>query len=316
MSTDIFNWENQKENLNSVARIEEYKVDERFYKIPKDKDGKSIAMVRFLPFVNKDMQVVPYIAYKQIGSKRILNGEIKWLIAKSPSSIDLPCPINEVYMTLMRSGDEAKQKLAKELFRPRLVHIANIQVIKDPVNPENEGQFRLFEFGLQVRQLFEKWNNPSQSEMKVQGIQKRNAFDPINGHDVILKLLKDASQPIPTWNNSEISPSPKVAIDGVDTVNKYVEFCQNNLVDLSEFLKPDWYPSYESLEEKLLTFYPDIKQITDSSSYSSPTKTVSADWGNVTEKEVAMPTESKPTSIAPVAPTAPQSDSDNLAWMD
>lgn len=113
--------------------------DERFWSAELDKAGNGSAVIRFLPFPEGETE--NYAKYFQYSFQE--NG--RWLWAISPLTIGKPDPINELLDPLWK-GTEEDKKVARRRGKKKK-YVANIYVVKDPANPENEGKNFLFRFG-------------------------------------------------------------------------------------------------------------------------------------------------------------------------
>ncbi len=123
--------------------------DEGFWKPTRDKAGNATATIRFLPaLTDEDLFYEQYYTHSwQQGGK---GG--KWYIENCPTSIGITdgCPVcamnKEVYSSMPK--DQAT-KIAGARTRKQ-VFVANILVVKDPANPENDGKVFLFKFGKKI----------------------------------------------------------------------------------------------------------------------------------------------------------------------
>ena len=70
--------------------------------------------------------------------------------------------MSEYNSTLWNNGTETGKEQARKQKR-RLSYIANIYVVKDPANPENEGTVRLYKFG---KKIFDKLNEKMNPEFE------------------------------------------------------------------------------------------------------------------------------------------------------
>lgn len=284
----MFDWAEQAKNLEGVAKVGGYTPDERYWKMPFDKaTGGGIAVVRFLPFfAEAKNKPVMFVGYKALSAQRVVEGKTRYLIGKSPASIGKPCPVEEARNKLMKMGgaigDEATKILA---YKNR--YVANVMVVKDPLNPDNDGKIFLYEFGGNIVQKLQEWASPSKIDLQM-GAEPKNAFDPISGYNVKLKLAKDGKA-FPNYNGSEIAPTAGLAIQGVDTPEKYIAWAKENLLDLDAmFVRSDAeYNSYEELKDKLNFLYPEVNFDTPTASVSQPAP-AKAEWGepSVTQVEV------------------------------
>lgn len=314
--SNMFDWAEQAKNLDGVAKVGGYTPDERYWKMPFDKaSGVGVAIVRFLPFfAEAKQQPVMFIGYKGLSGQRIIEGKTRYLIGKSPASVGKPCPIEEAKNKLIKMGGSLADEANKVLgYKNR--YVANVMVMNDPQNPENNGKIFLYEFGANIVQKIQEWASPSKVDLQM-GAEPKNAFDPLQGFNVKLKLIKEGKN-IPNYNSSEISPAPSLAIEGVDTPEKYIAWAKQNLTDLDAmFVRGDAeYNTYEELKDKLNFIYPEINFDDAEISVKQPTPAPKAEWGEprVTQKAVEVEMEDVSEAFGIVKNTAATSED---SWLN
>lgn len=206
--------------------------DDRFWKIQGDKAGNGTATIRFLPRVEGDE--LPWV---RIFSHGFQGPTGKWYIENSLTTIGEQDPVSELNSTLWNSGVEANKKIAQKQKR-RLSYIANILVVNDPKNPENNGKVFLFKFGKKIfDKIMDKARPTFEDEKPV------NVFDFWEGANFKLRMRKKDgftnydesifSEPCPLGSDEEI-------VAAADTQYK-----------LSEFTDPKNFKSYDELKRKL-----------------------------------------------------------------
>ena len=162
-----------------------------------------------------------------------------WYIEECPTTVGKKCPVCEYNSTLWNSGIEANKEIARKQKR-RLVYMSNVLIIKDPANPGNEGQVRLFKYG---KKIFDKVNdlmNPQfEDETPV------NPFDLWEGANFRLKIRK-----VDGFNNFDKSEfdSPSALFDGND---EQLEALWRKEYPLSEFTDETKFKSFDDLKSRL-----------------------------------------------------------------
>lgn len=226
-------------------------VDDRFWKLSKDDNGKGSAIIRLLTDKNK----IPYVRLFCYNSKKPIkvknDTKYVWLIADSPASINLADPIQEHYFELKNSGDEK----TAEFFKRKVKYITNIMVIKDPANPENNGKVFLFEFGQKLLTKFTNWMQPSDTEIQL-GETPKELFNPLKGHDIKLVITKQDSG-FYAYDETSIMSTPTRLNNLPDDENgleQIKDILVNKTYDLSEFQQPEHFLSYDELKAKLERF--------------------------------------------------------------
>ena len=171
----------QVEKMNSSGSN---KDDDRFWKPVMDKSGVGSAVIRFLPA--PEGSELPWV---QVWS-HAFQGPGGWLIDNCLTTVGGTCPVCEKNRVLWNSGSDADKEEARKQKR-KLSYYANIYVVKDPANPQNEGKVFLYKFG---KKIFDKIMGAMQPEFDDD--EPINPFDFWEGANFKLKLKKVAGY----WN--------------------------------------------------------------------------------------------------------------------
>ena len=91
-----------------------------------------------------------------------LQGSGGWFIENSLTTLGQKDPVSEYNSQLWNSGLESDKDVARKQKR-KLSYYSNIYVVKDPVNPDNEGKVFLFKFG---KKIFDKITAAMQPEFE------------------------------------------------------------------------------------------------------------------------------------------------------
>lgn len=220
--------------------------DERFYTLPKNKDGSGQAVIALLPDAHKHsiIKLFKINTTIQHGGKRAFCSE--W----SPKSIGLPCPFNETYLNHYDEDPDLARR-----FKPQEKWVCNIKVIKDPAEPKNEGKIFLYEMSKTMAQMIE--NTLKLSEIDIQmGMQRKEIFNPLKGWVLNLKCFKKPENGITDYSSSSFTQLPNGAtIYGgpiTDEIkNRCIEEIKTKCYDLGDFMKPEAFSSYENLTKQL-----------------------------------------------------------------
>ncbi len=162
--------------------------------------------------------------------------EGRWFIEDCPHTIGEKCPICE-YSSALWTSDE---KTARAFWRKK-GYIANILVVQDEANPENEGKVFLFKFGKSIYDMIMAAVAPEDEDD-----ESLNVFDFDEGYDFKLKLVQKAGYN--NYDKSKFAMKPS-EIAGGDV--KAQEEIFNSIHDLSEFGDPERFKSYDELAKKL-----------------------------------------------------------------
>ena len=121
----------------------------------------------------------------------------------------------------------------------KLSYYANVYVVKDSSNPENEGQVKLYKFG---KKIFDKITASMQPEFDDE--EAINPFDFWQGANFKLKIKQVAG----FWNydSSEFGKVEALLADDAELEKIY-----DKIYDLSEFTAADQFKSYDELKSRL-----------------------------------------------------------------
>ena len=131
-------------------------VDERLWKPEVDKGGNGYAVLRFLPA--PDGEDIPWAKMYS----HAFQGPGGWYIENSLTTTGGKDPVSEHNRELWNSGNESDKDVVRKQKR-KLSYYANIYVVKDPTNPQNEGGVFLYKFG---KKIFDKVMEAMQPEFE------------------------------------------------------------------------------------------------------------------------------------------------------
>ena len=209
-------------------------TDERLWKPAVDKAGIGYAVIRFLPaHANCELP------WTQVWS-HAFQGPGGWYIENSLTTLGKDDPVGELNRSLWNSGRESDKDIARKQKR-KLSYYANVYVVKDSTNPENEGEVKLYKFG---KKIFDKITAAMQPEFDDE--EAINPFDFWKGANFKLKIKQVAG----FWNydSSEFGKVEALLDDDAELEKIY-----DKIYDLSEFTAPDQFKTYEQLKSRLDT---------------------------------------------------------------
>ena len=206
--------------------------DENLWKPTVDKAGNGYAVIRFLP----SEADVPWVRYWDHGFKGPTG---KWYIEKSLTSIGQNDPLGELNNRLWNTGNEEDRETVRKQKR-RLHYVVNILVLSDPSAPENEGKVFKYQFG---KKIFDKIQDLMQPQFP--GETPVDPFDVWQGADFQLKIRN--VEGYRNYDRSEFK-APSQLFDG-DEVQ--LQAVLNQLHDITEYVDPANYKSYDELKAKL-----------------------------------------------------------------
>ena len=207
-------------------------ADERLWKPEVDKTGNGYAVIRFLPAPEGED-----IPWAKVYS-HAFQGPGGWYIENSLTTTGGKDPVSEHNRELWNSGNESDKDVVRRQKR-KLSYYANIYVVKDPTNPQNEGGVFLYKFG---KKIFDKIMEAMQPEFEDES--PINPFDFWQGANFKLKIVKKDGY----WNYDKsefdtVSP----LLDDEDALEALWKK-QYSLVALTA---ADQFKSYDDLQKRL-----------------------------------------------------------------
>lgn len=211
--------------------------DERFWEYKADDKGNYYGEIRFLPTIEgEDSPMI--LLYRHFYKSSIG----RWYVNNCPTTLGVgnDCPVCEANTEYLKQfgGWDSADNSAKEFVRNRKRDqnfIANIYVVKDPANPENEGKVFLFKFGVKIHNKIMNAIKPKFADEK--------AIDPFNfwsGATFKLKVSKVDGQT--TYDNCEFhDPAPLLDDDTV------LERIYNSQYSLTDLISKDKFKPIEKL---------------------------------------------------------------------
>ena len=253
--------------------------EDNFWKPEVDKAGNGYAVIRFLPQPSVDGDdALPWAKVFNHG----FQGPGGWYIENSLTTLGQKDPVSEYNSQLWNSGIEANKEVARKQKR-RLSYIANIYVVEDSKNPQNEGKVFLYKFGKKIFDKITEAMNPAFEDEKAV-----NPFDLWVGANFKLKIRK--VEGYQNYDKSEFeSPSPLLSDD------EKLEAIWKKEYSLKEFLAPENFKSYDELKARL-------------------DKVLGLDGSPVVAKTTVEQAKAMPRKPAPAEDAGIAEDDDDLAY--
>ncbi len=205
-------------------------ANDRYWKPTRDKSGNGYAVIRFLPAPNgEDM---PFIMKWSHSFQHPNTG--KYYIEDSRTTINEKDPVGEYNQKIWATGLQSHQEFVKKYSKRRLHYIANILVINDSANPENNGKVFLYDFG---KKIYNKINSAMNPEFPDD--PRINPFDPWEGANFKLKI-----KTVDKFPNYDASEFDNVSAIGTD---EEIERIWKSEYSLKEIIDPKNFKSYDQL---------------------------------------------------------------------
>ena len=219
------------EKLNAAAGAKQSFVDDRYWKLERDKSSNGYAIIRFLDSPEKED--FPFVKIYTHGFK----GKGGWYIENSLTTIDQQDPVSEANSELWNSGIDSNKQIARDRKR-RLQYISNIYVVQDQAHPENEGKVFLFKYGKSIFDMIQAAGEPQfEDESPV------NVFNLFNGANFKLKARK--ADGFVKYDKSTFEESSQWLKDESEMETLY-----NGLYSLEAEIAEDKFKSYDELKKK------------------------------------------------------------------
>jgi len=227
------NFESLMKEVEKLDQPKKSHKDEREWKPTVDAAGNGYSVIRFLPAPKgEDM---PWVQRWDHGFQ---GPSGKWYIENSLTTLKQSDPVSELNSELWATGVEANKDIARKQKR-RLSYYANILVVDDPKNPENNGQVFLYKFG---KKIFDKIKDVMQPEF--QDETPRNPFDFWEGANFKLKIRQ--VEGYRNYDKSEFDDSSAIADDDAT-----IEAIWDKQYSIAEYIDPKNFKSYDELKKHL-----------------------------------------------------------------
>jgi len=207
-------------------------ADERLWKPEVDKTGNGYAVIRFLPA--PEGEDIPWAKMYS----HAFQGPGGWYIENSLTTTGGKDPVSEHNRELWNSGNESDKDVVRRQKR-KLSYYANIYVVKDPTNPQNEGGVFLYKFG---KKIFDKIQESMQPEFEDE--TPINPFDFWQGANFKLKIVKKDG----FWNYDK---SEFEAVSPLLDDDDALEAVWKKQYSLAAVIASDQFKSYDDLKKRL-----------------------------------------------------------------
>ena len=208
-------------------------ADERLWKPEMDKSGNGYAVIRFLPA--PEGEELPWAKMYS----HAFQGPGGWYIENSLTTLGQKDPLGELNRELWSYGEGTPEREQARKQKRKLSYYANIYVVQDKANPQNEGRVFLYKFG---KKIFDKVMEAMQPEYEDE--TPINPFDFWQGANFKLKLKKVAGY----WNyDSSEFAAPSALLDDDDAL----EAVWKKQYSLAALTAADQFKSYEDLDKRL-----------------------------------------------------------------
>ena len=260
----------------------------KFWKPTRDKAGNGFAVIRFLP-ASKGEEM-PFVRIWDHGFQGPTG---LWYIENSLTTMNQDDPVSEFNSKLWNSGVETDKEQARKQ-KHRLKYTANVYIVKDPGNTENEGKVFMYQFG---KKIFDKLNDLMNPTFEDE--EPTNPFDLWEGANFRLKIRQ--FEGYPNYDKSEFDPATPLSEDDAE-----LERVWGEQHPLQELVSESNFKTYTELKTKL---YRVLDLQNDAPTASAPV-TETADELDLSSMSNASSEPSMATAEPSVGSTASDDDDD------
>lgn len=199
-----------------------------------DKAGNGTAVIRFLPAPDGEDEA--FVRIWSHSFKGPTTGQ--WYIENSRTTMgyEHKDPVAEMNSVFWNAGD----KKGIEKRKRKLSYVSNVYIVKDPANPENEGQVKLFSYG---KQIFDKIEAALKPEFEDDTAM--NPFDLWEGANFRIRIKNEDGY----RNYVSSSFEPQSALLGGD--DEELEKVWKQCKSLQAVIDPSQFKSYDELKARL-----------------------------------------------------------------
>jgi len=226
-------FESLKKKLQNITGSETTNAEDNIWKPVFDENaGVGSAIIRFLP--SKSSEDLPWVKL----FSHYFQGPGGWYIEKSLTTLNKPDPVYEYNGTLWNSGDDALKIQARKQKR-NAAYYANIYVVKDPANPDNEGKVFLYKFGTTIFNKINEAMSPKFDDEEP--IDPFDMWETGANFKIRMKMKGD-------YLNYDDSSFDKTSALHDD--DKFLEAIYNKITPLQDLVDPSNFKTYEQLKAR------------------------------------------------------------------
>lgn len=237
------NREKSLANLNAQIANQEKKAkneDPTFWKPKMDNQGRGFAVIHFMPAPGDED--LPYIQYWE----HYFRGPSgKYYKELSLTTLGEPDPVGQLNTELWNSSDDENSPARKQARNQKrnLHYVANILVIQDEKNPENEGKVFRYRFGKKIFEKIQDCIQPSYGDPS-------DPFDPETGPNFILDIRgtrQADGRYMPNYDKAKFDGSASP----IGRNDREIDRLMAESHPLAELIAPSRFKAYDVLKAKL-----------------------------------------------------------------
>lgn len=210
---------------------------DKYWNVSRDAAGNGNAVIRFLDAPQGEESPVQKI--RQFSFKGPTG---QWYIENNRTTLPGEAdPLQEIVSKIWNNPNDSKEVKQKKsgYYNGSTRYIANVYIVRDPGNPENEGKVFLFKFGKKIYDKINEQMNPT-----FEGEEPVNPYDLWDGANFRLRVKTVAD--FPNYDSSSFdNPSPLA--DNDDEIEAIYKQCYS----LEEQVSEAKFKSYDELKARL-----------------------------------------------------------------
>lgn len=216
------------------------KDDERIWKPMPDSMGNSYSVIRFLPRNMEEFEEVNSFVGPVYSHSFQNTNTKKWFIENCPRTIDksAKCPVCEYNWSMFKNYEKEIAKTKTALTKGKAYYYANIFVVKDNSNPENNGKVFIYKFGKTIMDKIQECLDPKYEEDKA-----FDPFHPINGANFILKTKRKGG--FLNFDDSNFEACSPIVKN-----SKEFDDIMDMTYSINEFVDPSKFKEYDALKNR------------------------------------------------------------------
>tara|TARA_R110001606_G_scaffold14319_2_gene60678 strand:+ start:18261 stop:19184 length:924 start_codon:yes stop_codon:yes gene_type:complete len=238
MARRSFDWKSVTEQIKKQDKPKSFGGgDDDLFKPQVNKEGNAMILMRFLP-PHLDEEL-PFVKKYSHG----FQGPNGWFIEDCPTSIGEKCPVCTFNSSIWDS-DEQRARNQKR----KLSLYANVMILKDENNPENNGKIFKYRYGIKIHEkIMEKIAPESSIDDPIQ------VFDYESGANFKLKVktVKSGARSYPNYDSSSFAEPSALSINGSVLSDAELDEVDAKLLRLQPLVEKKNFKSYKDLAIKL-----------------------------------------------------------------
>jgi hypothetical protein len=220
-----------------------------------DKGGNGVAIIRFLPPLVDER--LPFVSWYSHNFQNPTTG--KWYIENSLTTLgkDFTDPVGQFNKKLWDSTADKEHPNRKQASAQRRNQNfrANVYVISDSVNPENNNKIKKFKFGKMIFEYINTAMKPAQVDGLSPEDQEKefDPFDMFEGANLRIQIFMEMKGQKKQRNYSKTKWLDRKPLGDVEMMRRVYDELQSDPKrwSLRQYIEKDQFKSYDELKKRL-----------------------------------------------------------------